>query len=239
MYKENLQQSADFWKEQAQEIDWFTFPPTILSKDEEGLYRWYKGGKMNISYLALDYQVANGRGDQLALIYDSPVTDTKSKYTYSELLAEVATFAGALKGLGIEKGNRVVIYMPMIPEAAVAMLACARLGAVHSVVFGGFAAHELAIRIDDAQPNAILTASGGKEINRIIPYMPIVNAAIEEAQHKVDTCVVFQREIVQAELMAGRDRDWVSLVQSASPASYVEVDANDPLYILYTSGTTG
>lgn len=239
MYKENLQQSADFWKEQAQEIDWFTFPPTILSKDEEGLYRWYKGGKMNISYLALDYQVANGRGDQLALIYDSPVTNTKSKYTYSELLAEVATFAGALKGLGIEKGDRVVIYMPMIPEAAVAMLACARLGAVHSVVFGGFAAHELAIRIDDAQPKAILTASGGKEINRIIPYMPIVNAAIEEAQHKVDTCVVFQRKIVQAELMAGRDRDWVSLVQSASPASYVEVDANDPLYILYTSGTTG
>ncbi|MEM8583706.1 MAG: acetate--CoA ligase [Bacteroidota bacterium] len=239
VYKENLQQSADFWKEQAQEIDWFTFPPTILSKDEDGLYRWYKGGKMNISYLALDYQVANGRGDQLALIYDSPVTNTKSKYTYSELLAEVATFAGALKGLGIEKGDRVVIYMPMIPEAAVAMLACARLGAVHSVVFGGFAAHELAIRIDDAQPKAILTASGGKEINRIIPYMPIVNAAIEEAQHKVDTCVVFQRKIVQAELMAGRDRDWVSLVQSASPASYVEVDANDPLYILYTSGTTG
>ncbi|MEL7376308.1 MAG: AMP-binding protein, partial [Bacteroidota bacterium] len=238
-HKENLEQPEVFWREQAKEIDWFTFPPSILSKDEEGLHRWYAGGKMNTSYLALDYHVNNGRADQLALIYDSPVTNTKSKFTYAELLEKVATFAGALRGLGIEKGDRVVIYMPMIPEAVVAMLACARLGAVHSVVFGGFAAHELAIRIDDAQPKAILTASGGKEINRIIPYMPIVNAAIDQAQHQVGTCVVFQRDIVQAELRAGRDHDWSILIQSASPASYVEVDANDPLYILYTSGTTG
>lgn len=238
-HKENLEQPEVFWREQAKEIDWFTFPPSILSKDEEGLHRWYAGGKMNTSYLALDYHVNNGRADQLALIYDSPVTNTKSKFTYAELLEKVATFAGALRGLGIEKGDRVVIYMPMIPEAVVAMLACARLGAVHSVVFGGFAAHELAIRIDDAQPKAILTASGGKEINRIIPYIPIVNAAIDQAQHQVGTCVVFQRDIVQAELRAGRDHDWSSLIQSASPASYVEVDANDPLYILYTSGTTG
>ncbi len=238
-YTESLQHPASFWKQQAEELDWFTFPPNILSQDEAGLFRWYQGGKMNTSYLALDYHVKNGRGDQPALIYDSPVTDTKSSYTYTELLHKVAIFASVLRSLGVEKGDRVVIYMPMIPEAVVGMLACARLGAVHSVVFGGFAAHELAIRIDDAQPKVILTATGGKEINRLIPYMPIVNAAIEQAEHKVETCVVFQREIISAELTPGRDHDWESLVQTASPVPYVELDANDPLYILYTSGTTG
>jgi len=238
-YNKSLQHPELFWRQQAEELDWFTFPPTILSKDDENLFHWYKGGKMNTSYLALDYHVNNGRGNQLALIYDSPVTNKKATYTYAELLKKVATFAGVLKSLGVEKGDRVIIYMPMIPEAVIAMLACARLGAVHSVVFGGFAAHELAIRIDDAQPKVILTASGGKEINRIIPYMPIVNSAIEQANHQVDTCVVFQREIIQAELKGERFYDWESLVQKAKPASYVEVDANDPLYILYTSGTTG
>lgn len=238
-YRKSVDQPEVFWKEQAEKLDWFSFPSTILWQDDENLFRWYKEGKLNTCYLALDYHVNNGRGDQLALIYDSPVTQTKSKFTYAELLEKVATFAGVLQSLGIEKGDRVVIYMPMIPESVVAMLACARLGAVHSVVFGGFSAHELAIRIDDAKPKLLLTASGGKEIDRIIPYMPIVNAAIEEASYKVETCVVFQREIVQAELTEGRDHDWHTLVQSAAPATYVEVDANDPLYILYTSGTTG
>ncbi len=239
LYQQSLQDPERFWEQQAQKIDWFTFPPTILSQDENELFRWYHGGKLNTCYLALDYHVQHGRGDQTALIYDSPVTNTKATFTYAELLAKVATFAGVLQAQGVTKGDRVVIYMPMIPESVVAMLACARLGAIHSVVFGGFAAHELALRIDDAQPKLILTASGGKEVDRIIPYQPIVNAAIEQAEYPVSTCIVFQRSIVTAELTEGRDHDWESLVRSATPASYVEVAANDPLYILYTSGTTG
>ncbi|MEM9822965.1 MAG: propionyl-CoA synthetase [Bacteroidota bacterium] len=238
-YEKSIQHPEAFWKEQAEKLDWFTFPEEILTQDEDELYRWYRGGKMNTAYLALDYHVEQGRGQQTALIYDSPVTNQKAQLTYSELLDKVATFAGVLQSLGVEKGDRVIIYMPMIPESVIAMLACARLGAVHSVVFGGFAAHELAIRIDDAQPKVLLTASGGKEINRLIPYMPIVNEAMEEAQHQVDACVVFQRAIIKADLKEGRDFDWNSLVQKASPAAYVEVDANHPLYILYTSGTTG
>ncbi len=238
-YQDSIQHPAKFWETQAHSIDWFTFPNFILSKDENDLYRWYKDGKLNTSYLALDYHVNNGRGEQIALIYDSPVTNTKATYTYKELLDKVATFAGVLQSLGVEKGDRVIIYMPMIPESVVAMLACARLGAVHSVVFGGFAAHELAIRIDDAQPKVLLTATGGKEINRLVPYMPIVNEAIEEATHSINACVVFQRDIIKADLKEGRDYDWETLVSKASPVSYVAVDATDPLYILYTSGTTG
>ncbi|MEM8906569.1 MAG: acetate--CoA ligase [Bacteroidota bacterium] len=238
-YQKSLQDPEAFWRQQAQQLDWFTFPPQILSWNEAGLPLWYEGAKLNTAYLALDHHVNNGRGDQIALIYDSPVTNNKAKLTYSELLEKVAVFAGGLQSLGVEKGDRVIIYMPMIPEAAIAMLACARLGAVHSVVFGGFAAHELAIRIDDAQPKLLLTASGGKEIDRMIPYMPIVDAAIEEAHHPIEACVVFQRAIVQATLKEGRDHDWADLVKNASPADYVEVDATDPLYILYTSGTTG
>ena len=167
-YKEAYQKSMDnpvgYWKEQAKAIDWFKFPETILSKDKDDLYRWYEGGQLNTSYLALDYHVKNGRGEQTALIYDSPVTNTQQSYTYQELLAETALFAGVLKSLGVEKGDRVIIYMPMIPQVAFAMLACARLGAVHSVVFGGFAAHELAIRIDDARPKVILAASGNVQL---------------------------------------------------------------------------
>ena len=238
-YTQSIQNPEAFWEEQARKIDWFTFPPSILSKDADDLFRWYKGGKLNTCYLALDHHVNSGRGEQIALIYDSPVTNTTKSFTYQELLDKVSTFAGALQGLGVEKGDRVIIYMPMIPESVIAMLACARLGAVHSVVFGGFAAHELAIRIDDAQPKVLLTASGGKEIDRLVPYMPIVNEAIAEASHQVDACVVYQRKIIHAELTKGRDHDWEDLVSEASPASYVEVDATDPLYILYTSGTTG
>lgn len=238
-YAKSLNTPVEFWREQAKAIAWFEFPKEILSKDVDNLYRWYKGGKLNTSYLALDHHVEAGKGAQTALIYDSPVTNTKQSFTYAELLEETALFAGVLKGLGVEKGDRVIIYMPMIPQVVFAMLACARLGAVHSVVFGGFAAHELAIRIDDAKPKVILAASGGVEIKKIVPYKPIIDAALEEAEFEPDACVVYQREFIQAEMKSGRDYDWEKLRSKASPASYVSLDATDPLYILYTSGTTG
>ncbi|MFK7984243.1 MAG: propionyl-CoA synthetase [Saprospiraceae bacterium] len=238
-YQKSLDAPISFWKEQAKAIDWFEFPEIILSKDKDDLYRWYEGGKLNTCYLALDYHVKNGRGNQAALIYDSPVTNTRQSYTYQELLDETAHFAGVLKTMGVSKGDRVIIYMPMIPQVAFAMLACARLGAVHSVVFGGFAAHELAIRIDDAKPKVILAASGGMEITRIVPYKPIIDAALEESTHQPEACIVYQREFIKADLQEGRDYDWELLRSYASPADYVPVDATDPLYILYTSGTTG
>jgi acyl-coenzyme A synthetase/AMP-(fatty) acid ligase len=224
---------------EAQKINWFTFPETILSTDGDDLYRWYAGGKMNTSYLALDIHVEQGRGAQTALIYDSPVTGVKKQYTYSELLHEVSLFAGVLKAQGVEKGDRIVIYMPMVPEAVIGMLACARIGAVHSVVFGGFAAHELAIRINDARPKYILMASGGKEIDKIIPYKPIVDAAIKEAYFKPDGCIVLQRDFIPCNMQHDFDLDWETLVSKATPATYEIMDACDPLYILYTSGTTG
>ena len=238
-YNESIDQPAAFWEKQAQKLDWFSFPEEVLYKDEHDLYRWFKGGTMNTCYLALDYHVENGRGDQVAIIYDSPVTNQIQKFTYKELLEKVSLFAGLLKAKGVQKGDTIVIYMPMIPETVIAMLACARLGAIHSVVFGGFAAHELAIRIDDARPKLLLTASGGLEITRIIDYMDIVNRAIEEATHQIEACIVFQRDFLEAPLKEGRDFDWVSLTQNAKPASYVPLEASAPLYILYTSGTTG
>ncbi|GAG25701.1 unnamed protein product, partial [marine sediment metagenome] len=193
-YARSLQDPTGFWRHEAAQIHWFRDPPQILSQDEQGFDRWFCGGTLNTAYLALDYHVEQGRGDQPALIYDSPVTQTKSVLSYRELRDQVAQLAGGLRQLGLNKGDTVVVYMPMIPETVIAMLACARLGAIHSVVFGGFAAHELAIRIDDARPKMLLTASAGKEVDRVIDYQRLVNAALSESTHPPEICVVYQRD---------------------------------------------
>ena len=238
-YQQSIEQPEIFWRKQAEQIKWYEFPETILSQDEHGFYRWFAGGKLNTSYLALDVHIEEGRGDQLALVYDSPVANMQQKFTYAELQDTVAKFAGCLRNLGVEKGNRVIIYMPMIAEAVIAMLACARLGAVHSVVFGGFAPNELAVRIDDAKPKVLVTGSCGIEFTKIIEYKPLVDKALEVSKFPPENIVVLQRPQAKATMQSGRDHDWNELMSQASPADPVSLDATDPLYILYTSGTTG
>jgi propionyl-CoA synthetase len=239
VFDASISDPAKFWAQAAEAVTWTRAPEQILDDTNPPFYRWFPDAELNTCVNALDRHVADGRGQQAALIYDSPVTGTKRTYTYHELLDETARFAGVLRSLGVGKGDRVVVYLPMIPEAIITMLACARLGAVHSVVFGGFAPHELAIRIDDARPTVIVTASCGIEPSKTIEYKPMVDAAIARAEYPPRHCVVVQRDHLRCDLSSDRDLDWHELMASAEPADAVPVAATDPLYVLYTSGTTG
>lgn len=239
IHARSLSDPDGFWGEAAEDITWIKRWDKVLDDSNAPFYRWFTGGVLNTCYNAVDRHVEAGRGAQAAIIYDSPVTKTVQTITYAELQDQVARFAGALRAQGVEKGDRVILYMPMIPQSLVAMLACARLGAVHSVVFGGFAPHELATRINDSRPKAIVSASCGIEPNRVVKYKPMLDAAIEQAEHKPSSVIVFQRPQETATLVEGRDVDWAEAVAKAEPADCVPVAATDPLYILYTSGTTG
>ena len=239
LYQRSIVDPERFWAEQARHVHWDRLWERVLDDSDAPFYRWFAGGQLNTCYNALDRHVAGGRADQDALIWDSPVTGQKRRYTYRELRDTVARLAGAIRAQGVKAGDRVVIYMPMVPEAAMAMLACARIGAIHSVVFGGFAAPELAKRIDDAEPSLVISASCGIEPSGVVDYKGLLDHALEIAEHSVGGCIILQRATQPCALVSGRDLDWEQAILSAEPADCVPVDANHPLYILYTSGTTG
>ena len=239
LYDQSVSDKEGFWLDIARDIHWDTFPSIALDGSDAPFFRWFPDGQTNACYNAVDLHVENGRGEQAAIIYDSAVTDQSASITYSELQQRVAKVAGMLAAQGVVAGDRVIVYMPMIPEAAIAMLACARIGAVHSVVFGGFAAKELAVRIDDCEPKVILAGSCGMEPGRIVEYKPLLDQAIELASHKPSHCFVWQRKEAIASLVPGRDSDWQQTEAESAPVDCVSVNANHPLYILYTSGTTG
>jgi propionyl-CoA synthetase len=239
VYERSMKDPESFWAEAAELIDWDRPWDKVLDSSNAPFHRWFSGGMLNTCYNAVDRHVTAGRGDQPAIIHDSPVTGTKTVITYAELQDQVARFAGALLALGVTQGDRVIVYMPMVPEAAVAMLGCARIGAIHSVVFGGFSARELATRIDDAKPRVMVAGSCGIEPNRVVHYKPLLDSAINLAEHKPEHCIILQREQEPGTLIAGRDLGWTEALAAAEPAACVSVAATDPLYVLYTSGTTG
>ncbi|UZT97857.1 AMP-binding protein [Chryseobacterium fluminis] len=240
LFKQSIEDKEHFWKQQAQEIDWFQFPAQILSEDNNNYTEWFSDGKLNMCYLCIDKHINDGFGEQVAIIYDSPVTHQKIKYTFNEAKEEISKLAGGLVSLGLKKGDTAVIYMPMIPQTLFSMLACARIGVIHNVVFGGFAPHELVVRIDDCKPKALITATAGVEIAKRIPYLPLVEKAIELTQNKVEHIIVFNRKLADNhhEMFEGLI-DYEELIQQSEPADCVSVESTHPLYLLYTSGTTG
>ncbi|ASW74030.1 propionyl-CoA synthetase [Chryseobacterium piperi] len=240
LFTRSIEEKENFWKEQAREIDWFEFPRQILSQDQNNYTQWFSDGKLNLCYLCIDKHIEDGFGEQIAIVYDSPVTGQKIKYTFHQAQEEISKFAGGLASLGLEKGDTAVIYMPMIPQTLFAMLACARIGVIHNVVFGGFAPNELVVRIDDCKPKALITATAGIEIAKRIPYLPLVEKAIQLAQDKVDHIIVYNRKLTdnQDEMFDGLI-DYEELVEKSDPTPCVSVESTHPLYLLYTSGTTG